>query len=71
MDLRIIREHLAEAERHLAVSDRHIARQIEIIDELERDGNPTTLALDVLATFRALHATHLNHRDTIRNELDQ
>ena len=53
------------------MSDRHIARQIEIIDELERDGHPTTLALDVLATFRALHATHLNHRDTIRKELDQ
>ena len=71
MDLRIIREHLTEAERHLALSDRHIVRQIEIIDELERDGHPTTLALDVLATFRALHATHLNHRDTIRKELDQ
>jgi hypothetical protein len=71
MDLRIIREHLAEAEHHLALSDRHIARQIEIIDDLERDGHPTTLALDVLATFRALHATHLNHRDTIRKELDQ
>ena len=71
MDLRTIREHLDEAERHLALSDRHIARQIQIIDELERDGHPTTLALDVLATFRTLHATHLNHRDTIRKELDQ
>jgi len=69
MDLRIIREHLAEAERHLALSDRHIARQIQIIDELERDGHPTALALDVLATYRAVHATHLIHCDTIRKEL--
>jgi hypothetical protein len=30
--------HLAQAEHHLATSDRHIARQIEIIDELDRDG---------------------------------
>ena len=54
MDLRIIREHLAQAERHLALSDRHIGRQIKIIDELQRDGRPTALALDVLATYRAV-----------------
>ena len=69
MDLRIIREHLAEAESHLALSDRHIAWQIQIIDELERDGHPTALALDVLATSRAVHTTHLIHCDTIRKEL--
>lgn len=69
MDPRLIREHLAEAERHLALSDLHIARQIQIVDELERDGHPTALALDLLATYRAVHATHLIHRDTIRKEL--
>jgi hypothetical protein len=69
MDLRVIREHLAEAERYLALSDRHIARQIEIVDELKRDGHPTALALDLLATYRAVHATHLIHRETIRKEL--
>ncbi len=71
MDLRIIREHLAEVESHLALSDRHIARQIEIIDQLERNGRPIALALEVLATYRAIHATYLNHRDTIRKELEQ
>jgi hypothetical protein len=45
------------------------ARQIQIIDELERDGHPTALALDVLGTYRAVHATHLIHCDTIRKEL--
>jgi len=43
MNLRIVREHLAEAERHLAQSDRHIARQVELIDGLERGGHPTGL----------------------------
>jgi len=71
MDLRIIQEHLAQAERHLALSDRHIGRQIEIIDELERDGHPTALALEVLATYRAVHATYLIHHETIRKELEQ
>ncbi|WP_456837085.1 hypothetical protein [Bradyrhizobium sp. USDA 4486] len=68
MDLRLIREHLAQAERHVALSDKHIARQIEIIDGLERSGRPTGLALDLLATFRLLRASHVDHRDTIRRE---
>lgn len=69
MDLRLIREHLAQAERHVALSDKHIARQIEIIDGLERAGRSTDLALDILATYRQLRASHVEHRDTIRREL--
>jgi hypothetical protein len=71
MHLRLIREHLAEAEHHVALSDKHIARQIEIIDELERGGHSTHLALDLLDTYRALRATHVAHRDFIRKELGQ
>lgn len=71
MDLRLIREHLAQAERHVALSDKHIARRVEIIDHLERLGRSTDLALDVLATYRRLRATHVEHRDMIRRELEQ
>jgi hypothetical protein len=71
MDLRMIREHLAEAERHVALSDKHIARQIEIIDHLARLGRSTDLALDVLATYRLLRASHVGHRDMIRRELEK
>src|SRR5215475_14354868 len=66
MDPQLIRTHLAEAERHIALSNRHIARQIEIINELKRGGHPTNLALDLLATYRAAHASHLAHCDLIR-----
>ena len=69
MDLRLIQGHLAEAERHLARSEAHIARQIEILDRLERDGHSTDLALEVLATLRAVHATYVSHCNLIRNEL--
>ena len=69
MDLQLIRRHLAEAERHVALSDKHIARQIEIINELEQHGHSTVVALDLLDTYRALRATHVTHRDMIRNEL--
>ncbi|MEK9279872.1 MULTISPECIES: hypothetical protein [unclassified Bradyrhizobium] len=71
MDLRLTREHLAEADRHVAISDRHIARQIEIINDLKRSGCPTDLAVDVLHTYRMLRATHVAHRDLIRRELEQ
>lgn len=69
MDLRLIQAHLAQAERHVALSDKHIARQIEIIDELERAGGSTVLALDLLATYRLLRALHVEHRNVIRREL--
>jgi len=69
MNLRIVREHLAEAERHLAQSDRHIARQVELIDGLERGGHPTDLALDLLAAYRAVHANYAAHCKFIRDEL--
>ncbi|SPP93230.1 hypothetical protein [Bradyrhizobium vignae] len=69
MDLRLIQAHLAQAERHVALSDKHIARQIEIIDELERAGGSTVLTLDLLATYRLLRALHVEHRNVIRREL--
>ncbi|WP_439401986.1 hypothetical protein ACNJYA_02695 [Bradyrhizobium sp. DASA03068] len=69
MDLGFIRAHLAQAERHVALSDEHIARQLEIIDALERAGGSTDLALDVLTTYRMLRASHVEHRDMIRREL--
>jgi hypothetical protein len=71
MDLQLIRQHLAEAERHVALSDMHIARQIEIIDELQQHGHSTLLALDLLETYRTLRETHVAHLDMIRRELWQ
>jgi hypothetical protein len=70
MDQRLIREHLAEAERHVALSDKNIARQIEIIDALEHGGHSTLLALDLLRTFRMVRATHAAHRELIQRELE-
>ncbi|WP_271581400.1 hypothetical protein [Bradyrhizobium sp. CCBAU 45389] len=34
MDLRMVRQHLAEAEQHIALGERHIVRQTRIIDEI-------------------------------------
>lgn len=70
MDMRLTQRDLAEAERHIALSDKHIARQVEIIDELECGGHSTSLALDLLDAFRMVRATHVAYRDLIRNELE-
>jgi len=69
MDLRLIQEHLAEAEGHLAQIELYIDRQIEIVYELRRDGHPTDLAVKALATLRAVHATYIAHCNLIRKEL--
>lgn len=71
MDRHTLLQHLAEAERHLALSDRHINRQIDIIDLLKQARCSTDLALDVLATYRSLRATHVAHYDMIRRELEE
>ena len=71
MDPQLVQLHLAEAERHVAHCDETIARQIKIIEQLERSGNSTVFARDVLATYHVLRAAHVAHRDHIRKELER
>jgi hypothetical protein len=49
----MIERHLAQAEGHVALGESHIARQIQIVTELERDGHEQTaiIARQLLATF--------------------
>lgn len=49
----MIERHLAQAETHVVQSESHLARQIEIVDELERDGHgdAAQAARELLATF--------------------
>jgi len=75
MDRHTLLRHLAEAEHHLVLSNKHIGQQIDIIDRLKRTrcstDLATDLALDVLATYRSLQATHLAHYDMICRELEE
>jgi hypothetical protein len=71
MDRQTLLQHLAEAEHHLVLSDKHIVRQIDIIDWLKQAQCSTDLALDVLATYQSLRATHKAHYDMICRELDE
>jgi hypothetical protein len=68
MDRTMLEQHLPQAEGHITLGKGHIARQHEIIAELERDGHDTTEAKRLLAIFEETKM-HLADRDRIRQEL--
>jgi hypothetical protein len=70
MDPKLLRDHLALAERHAAEGEDHIERQRRILAELERDGHDTALARKLLATLEATQAQHVANRDRLRRELE-
>jgi len=58
MDRSTLLNHLAQAERHAAEGNRHLARQEQLIAQLDQHGHDTTEALKVLSTFRSTQALH-------------
>ena len=59
------REHLAQADRHIAGAKAHIARQKETIDELERDGHETKVAMLMLDALKHTLCAVEQHRELI------
>lgn len=47
----MILNHLAQARPHVATGEQHVARQIEIIGQLERDDHDSSRAKQLLAQF--------------------
>lgn len=70
MDRAVWLEHLAQVERHIVGAYERVARQREIVEQLERDGRSATAARGRLAAFERLLAMHLADRDEIRKELE-
>jgi hypothetical protein len=62
-------DHLAQARRHVAIGERHIARQRELVIELERDGHDASSAKQLLVQFEELQALHIADRDRLEQEL--
>ena len=61
--------HLAQADAAIALGKEHIARQYEIIAELEQVGHAAVTAKALLVVFEATHALHIEDRDQIAAEL--
>ena len=64
-------EHLALAEEHVVLGAKNVARQREIIAELQRDGHDTTQAWALLTEFEQLQAMHIADRDRLLGELHE
>jgi hypothetical protein len=65
-------EHLKQAERHVIAGAFHIARQRELVSELERRGLDEAAAegKKLLVTFEELQAMHIAGLRRLRKELD-
>jgi hypothetical protein len=71
MDRKMELDHLALAEKTVAQSERHILREEQMIADLDRGGHDTSLAREVLATYRRMHAEHVAHRNMLLQMLHQ
>jgi len=70
MDRAMLLEHLALAEEHIQLGSQHIARQQQIIEQLEAHGRNTFEARRMLQNFEDAHAPSLAHRGRIKTELE-
>jgi hypothetical protein len=62
----MLQEHLAQAERHVVEGERVIARQRDVVAQLERDGHDSTDAMLLLYQFEEIQYLHVDHRDQLR-----
>ncbi len=62
-------EIIERVERDLAESERQIALQRKIVDDLELLGQPTRLALRLLAALQRIADADARHRDLALREL--
>ncbi len=69
MDRAAWREHLAQIEGRVIEAEKRVARQREIVAELERQGRRATAARGLLAAFERLLAMHLADYQRLRKEL--
>jgi hypothetical protein len=60
---------LARVERDIWHAQTRIARQIEWIEKLRRDGRDTTIAKEILAILKSCLALHEQHRATLQRKL--
>jgi len=69
MDIAIKQSYLAQAEEHVAQGEKHIARQRGIIAQIERRGDDSQRARELLRLFEDTQKLHIADRDRLRQEL--
>jgi hypothetical protein len=58
-------------QRNIATGDKNIARQRDLIAQLERDGHDTASAKTFLHEFEQLQAMHIAEREQLLRELSE
>jgi hypothetical protein len=71
MDREMLKRHLALAEEHIATGEKNIARQRDLIAQLEREGRDTASARIFLREFEQLQALHIAERERLLSELSE
>jgi hypothetical protein len=69
MDEEALRRRLAHAEARVMEGYRHLARQREIVRELQRDGHDAQEARSWLTQFEELHAIYVADRNRLLRAL--
>jgi hypothetical protein len=69
MDRAMTKQHLAQAEELVARGESRVADQRDRMAELERDGQDTAQAEQLLAQFEELQAMLILSRDRLRDDL--
>ena len=65
----MISKHLTQAEEQVAIGARNIAKQRQILAELEADGHYSSEARTMLANFERNQRMNLFHRERVMQEL--
>ena len=71
MDRAVLHQRLAKTEDQIANGLRHIARQREVIAELESNGRPADHAKYLLAGFELLQTARRDSRDWLLEQLSK
>jgi hypothetical protein len=71
VDQGALQQHLAQAERHIARGVVHLARQRELIAELDRAGHDTEEARAILDTLMETQVLHLHDRELLLGLVSQ
>jgi len=69
MDHAVWQERLAEIDRHIVEAEKRVARQREIVAELEYHGHRTTAARSRLAAFETLLSMHIADHQRLQSDL--
>ena len=70
-DISELQQELAQADRHIAEGNGRIARQVEVLRELDRHGHDTTHAQSLLQVMKDAVAAMDTHRQQIVRELSR